>query len=108
MQNSERILQNSNVREFSLRSSQQIRAGRGRRLSSLPDSLPPRGLDRQQSAEYVGVSCTKFDEMRADGRIGPPKQVDGRIVFDRHRLDKDFSGLPDAGPPGERDENPYD
>lgn len=91
-----------------MRSSTRTRAGGARRLANLPDSLPPRGLDREQSAEYIGVSCTKFDEMRADGRIGPPKQVDVRIVFDRHRLDKDFSRLPDAGPAGERDENPYD
>jgi hypothetical protein len=108
MQTTGRSIRDDNVRELPQRSNPRPRAGIARRLSRLPDSLPPRGLDREQSAEYVGVSCTKFDEMRADGRIGPPKQVDGRIVFDRHRLDKDFSHLPDAGPAGGRDENPYD
>lgn len=108
MQNSGRSLQNSNVRELSSFSNHQIRVGRARRPSNLPDSLPPRGLDREQSAEYIGVSCTKFDEMRADGRIGPPKQVDGRIVFDRHRLDKDFSNLPDARAAAETGYSPYD
>lgn len=62
----------------------------------LPESLAPRGLDRHQAAAYLGVSVTKFDEMRTDGRVSPPKRVDGRIVFDLRRLDKDFENLPDA------------
>ena len=35
----------------------------------LPTSLPPRGLSRVQSAAYIGVSPTLFDEMVKDGRI---------------------------------------
>ena len=35
------------------------------------DTLPltPRGLSRVQSAVYVGVGVTKFDEMVVDGRM---------------------------------------
>lgn len=47
-----------------------------------PYSYPPRGLSRQDSARYVGVGTTKFDEMVKDGRMPKPKRVDGRMVWD--------------------------
>jgi len=50
------------------------------RPSALPMGIPPRGLSRVQSAEYVGVSPTKFDQMVADGRMPKPKRIDGRVV----------------------------
>jgi predicted DNA-binding transcriptional regulator AlpA len=61
----------------------------------LPVSLPPRGLSRAEAAEYVGISPTKFDELVADGRMPRPKRIDGRVVWDRLRLDKAFAELPD-------------
>jgi predicted DNA-binding transcriptional regulator AlpA len=48
---------------------------------------PPRDFNREQSAEYVGVSATKFDQMVADGRMPKPKRIDGRVVWDRLQLD---------------------
>jgi hypothetical protein len=65
--------------------------------SALPFSLAPRGLSRVQAAEYVGVGATKFDELVADGRMPRPKRVDGRIVWDRLRLDEAFSALEEDG-----------
>ena len=68
----------------------------------LPASLPPRGLSRVQAAAYIGVSPTKFDQMVADGRMPPPKRIDGRLVWDIRRLDISFEALPDEpgrGPP---------
>lgn len=59
-------------------------------------SYPPRGLGRDDAARYIGISPTKFDEMVADGRMPRPKRIDGRIVWDRLRLDAAFSDLPDA------------
>jgi hypothetical protein len=41
---------------------------RGRSVSSLPPSLAPRGLSRSQSAQYIGVGVSKFDQMVRDGR----------------------------------------
>jgi len=38
----------------------------------LPASLPPRGLSRVQSAEYIGVGATLFDEMVAMGECRLP------------------------------------
>jgi hypothetical protein len=72
---------------------------RERRASLLPPSCRPRGLRRPQAAEYVGVSPTKFDEMVRDGRMPPPKKVDGRRIFDIVALDQAFDQLPDDGAP---------
>ena len=36
---------------------------RGKRLDVLPLSLPPRGLSREQSAAYIGVSPSTFDKL---------------------------------------------
>lgn len=33
-----------------------------KRPSTLPLSLPPRGLAREAAAEFIGVSPSKFDE----------------------------------------------
>jgi predicted DNA-binding transcriptional regulator AlpA len=61
-----------------------------------PYSYPPRGLSRQDSARYVGVGTTKFDEMVKDGRMPKPKRVDGRMVWDRVAIDIAFTDLPDV------------
>jgi predicted DNA-binding transcriptional regulator AlpA len=68
-----------------------------RRRSVLPSSLPPRGLSRVESAEYIGVSATKFDQMVVDGRMPKPKRIDGRVVWDRLQLDMAFAALPNEG-----------
>jgi hypothetical protein len=46
---------------------------------------------------YLGISPSKFDEMRADGRIGPAKLIDGRKVWDVRALDEAFDALPEEG-----------
>jgi predicted DNA-binding transcriptional regulator AlpA len=61
----------------------------------LPLSCPPRGLSRAQAAAYIGVSESLFDEMVADGRMPGPKRINGRVVWDRLRLDAAFEALPD-------------
>jgi predicted DNA-binding transcriptional regulator AlpA len=70
-----------------------------------PDSFayPPRGMSREDSARYVGVGLTKFDEMVADGRMPRPKRIDSRVVWDRIKLDAAFTDLPE-----EVRENPLD
>lgn len=65
----------------------------GKRADILPLSLPPRGLSRTESAAYIGVSPTLFDEMVRDGRMPRPKQVNARTVWDRRRLDIAFDAL---------------
>ena len=75
-----------------------------KRVNRLPLSLAPRGLSRVQAAEYIGVGVTKFDEMVADGRMPSPKRIDGRLVWDRIKLDEAFETLDDyAGSKSEWD-----
>jgi len=57
-------------------------------------TIPRRGLSREESAVYIGISPSKFDEMRKDGRVGPPRLIDGRKVWDVHSLDLTFDDLP--------------
>jgi hypothetical protein len=57
--------------------------------------IPQRGLSRVEAAMYLGISPSKFDGMRKDGRIGPEKVIDGRKVFDVRMLDEIFDALPD-------------
>jgi hypothetical protein len=72
----------------------------------LPLSLPPRGLSRVESAAYVGVSPSLFDQMVVDGRMPAPKSVNVRVIWDRLRLDEAFTALPDRD--GEEPGNPWD
>jgi excisionase family DNA binding protein len=64
-----------------------------------PDPLayPPRGLSREEAARYVGVGTTKLEEMVSDGRMPRPKRIDGRVVWDRLRIDAAFTDLPEDG-----------
>jgi len=68
-------------------------------------SLPPRGLSRVMAASYLNLSPGKFDQLVADGRMPPPKRVDGRKIWDRLALDAAFDSLPDDG---ELPDNPWD
>ena len=63
----------------------------------LPTSLPPRGLSRVQSAAYVGVSMTLFDELVKDGRMPQPIRLNSRVLWDRLQLDEAFAALSDNG-----------
>lgn len=66
-------------------------------------TLWPRGLSRVQAAEYIGTGTTLFDEMIRDGRMPKPKQINGRVVWDRFALDAAFDALPDKD-----SRNPWD
>jgi len=54
-----------------------------------------RGLSRLSAAAYIGISPSKFDELRRANRIPPPKVLDGRLVFTVERLDEFIDALPD-------------
>jgi hypothetical protein len=54
-----------------------------------------RGLSRLEAATYLGISPSKFDELRKTNRIGPPKVLDGRLIFTVERLDEFLDSLPD-------------
>jgi predicted DNA-binding transcriptional regulator AlpA len=63
-----------------------------------PIAYPPRGMSRDEAARYVGVGITKFDEMVADGRMPRPKRVDGRVIWDRLKIEAAFTDLPEEKP----------
>jgi hypothetical protein len=56
--------------------------------------IEPRGLSRIEAARYLGISPSKFDELRKDGRVGPARMIDGRKVWDVRDLDQAFEALP--------------
>jgi len=66
-------------------------------------AIPRRGLNRVDSAVYIGVSPTKPDEMVKDGRMPKPKRVDNHTLWDIRALDVAFDALPD-----DADRNPWD
>jgi hypothetical protein len=57
--------------------------------------VPRRGLSRTEAAIYLGISPSKFDELRKANRIAPPKVLDGRLIFTVERLDEFLDALPD-------------
>lgn len=67
----------------------------------LPTNLPPRGLSRLQSAAYIGVSPTLFDEMVKDGRMPEPIRINSRVLWDRLQLDEAFAAPSDRRPDGD-------
>lgn len=56
--------------------------------------IDPIGLNREESAAYVGVSPTLFDEMVAEARMPEPHEVNARVVWDREELRTAFKALP--------------
>jgi predicted DNA-binding transcriptional regulator AlpA len=69
---------------------------RTREFNVLP--LPEkRGLSREQAAEYIGVSPSLFDQMVADGRMPPPREINARVIWDRREVDEAFGTLPHRG-----------
>jgi predicted DNA-binding transcriptional regulator AlpA len=64
--------------------------------------IAPRGLSRVDSAGYIGISPSKFDQMVDDGRMPKPIRIDGRVLWDRRDLDEAFDALKD------RQTNPWD
>jgi hypothetical protein len=56
--------------------------------------VPRRGLSRVEAAIYLGISPSKFDELRKDGRVGPAHIIGGRKVWDTRDLDETFDASP--------------
>ena len=72
-----------------------------RERNVLLQNLAPRGLSRVQSAAYVGVSPSLFDELVKDGRMPQPIRINSRVVWDRLQLDEAFAALQRDGVPEE-------
>jgi hypothetical protein len=64
---------------------------------------PRRGLSRVEAAMYLGISPSKFDELRKSGRIGPAKILDSRKLYAIEMLDEFFDALPAEGDEAKED-----
>ncbi len=64
-------------------------------ISRVERPVPRRGLSRVEAAAYLGISPSKFDELRKTGRIGPAKILDGRKLYAMEMLDEFFNELPE-------------
>lgn len=64
-------------------------------MRAIERPIARRGLSRAEAAAYIGVSPSKFDELRKANRIAPPKVLDGRLIFTTERLDEFLDALPD-------------
>jgi hypothetical protein len=62
---------------------------------ALDRPTPRRGLSRVDAATYLGISPSKFDELRAAGLISSPKVIGTRKIWDVRALDIDFDAFPD-------------
>jgi predicted DNA-binding transcriptional regulator AlpA len=71
------------------------------------DSRPTlrRGLRRVEASDYIGISASKFDALVKDGRMPPPKRIDGCVVWDKRQLDSAFDKLPGGD---DHDQNSWD
>jgi excisionase family DNA binding protein len=60
-----------------------------------PDSIayPPRGLNREEAARYVGVGATTFDRLIEEGRMPKPLRVGKRVIWDRLKVEAAFAEL---------------
>jgi hypothetical protein len=56
--------------------------------------LAPIGLVREEAAAYARVGTTLFDQMVADGRMPPPRMVNGKTIWDQEEVYAAFKALP--------------
>jgi predicted DNA-binding transcriptional regulator AlpA len=63
--------------------------------NKLQDHLgyPPRGMDAERAAAYIGFGRTKFLEMVRNGRMPQPIDIDGNPRWDRRDLDAAWDDL---------------
>lgn len=58
--------------------------------------IVPRGMRRESSARYVGVSPTKFDDWVSREMMPAGRKIDGVVLWDRLELDEAFEALKDV------------
>ncbi len=78
---------------------------RAQTVNPLLSSLPPIGLSRVEAAAYIGVSPSMFDLLVKDGRMPSPKRINGRVVWDRKKVEAYWAALPDED---SNENNPFD
>jgi len=64
-----------------------------RHPTSRAGNQPRRGLDHDEAAVFVGVTVRAFDQMVTDGRLPPPVELEGELVWDMVQLDRAMDRL---------------
>jgi predicted DNA-binding transcriptional regulator AlpA len=68
------------------------------RQATLPPTLAPRLIGRDDAAAYVGVSPNTFDKMIAEGLMPSPRRLtERRLAWDMRQLDTAIDRLPSNG-----------
>lgn len=67
-------------------------------LRARDQRIPPRGLNREQVAAYIGISPSTFDSLVEKGLMPMPRMLEARRVWDIHEVDQAFDLLPHADP----------
>lgn len=57
-------------------------------------AYPPRGLDRDSAARYLGITPTAFDDAVRFGTLPRPRRLSGTPVWDRLALEAAFEAVP--------------
>ncbi len=52
------------------------------------------GLSEVEAAASIGISATKFRELRKAKRMPDPRRIDGRLVYDVDELRAAFKAMP--------------
>jgi hypothetical protein len=52
------------------------------------------GLSEAEAAAAIGISATKFRELRKARRMPDPRKIDGRLVYDVDELRAAFKAMP--------------
>ena len=63
----------------------------------MPQSRWPRGMQRQQAADYLGISASWLDQLVSKSLLPQPRQLNKRLIWDREELDRAFEELPHRG-----------
>lgn len=56
--------------------------------------MTPRGLQKNDAANYVGCGPSKFDELVENGSMPIPRKIGNRNIWDTRELDESFEQLP--------------
>lgn len=71
------------------------------KLTAETRPIPRRGLSRVEAATYIGVSPSKFDELRVAGKVPGPRRIGDRKVWDVRELDMAFDSFPAEDAPSQ-------
>ena len=63
----------------------------------LPHGVTPAALNREQAAEFVGLSPNTFDSLIASGSMPPPRHAGARRLWIIRELERALERIPKAG-----------